>query len=113
VQVRTLVQADFDTALSSYDVLLSPVAPTPAYKFGEKVDDPVSMYVGDLMTVNLNLASLPAVCVNAGFTNDGDCVLPIGVQMIGQRLSEAQLLNVAHVFEMTCEAARTFPPEPA
>lgn len=111
MQVRTLVKADFDKALAEFDILLCPVAPTPAYKFGEKTDDPVSMYVGDLMTVNLNLAGLPAVCINAGFTEEGNHKLPLGVQLIGQRLSEAALVGVAHAFELTSELARTYPPD--
>ena len=109
VQVRTLVSADFDAALQQYDVLLSPVAPTPAYKIGEKVDDPLAMYAGDLMTVNLNLAGLPAVAINAGFVQDGEAKLPVGIQIMGAHLSEARLLEVAHKFELTCDAARTYP----
>ena len=108
--MRTLVKNDFDAALATHDVLLCPVAPTAAYRFGEKTADPVSMYVGDLMTVNLNLAGLPAVCVNAGFTEEDGVKLPIGVQFVGNRLTEAQLLGVAHAFELTCAAARARAP---
>lgn len=104
------MKRDFDAALADVDVLLCPSAPTPAYKFGEKTADPVAMYAGDLMTVPLNLAGLPAVCLNAGFADDDGVQLPVGVQFIGQRLSEAQLLGVAHAFELTCAAARTTPP---
>ena len=111
MQVRTLIKADFDAALEKCDVLLAPVAATPAYRFGEKMDDPVAMYAGDLMTVNLNMAGLPAVAINAAFTEADGVKLPIGVQLIGKHLSEAQLLGVAHVLEQTCEAARTYPPD--
>jgi aspartyl-tRNA(Asn)/glutamyl-tRNA(Gln) amidotransferase subunit A len=109
VQVRTLVKADFDAALARYNVLLCPAAPTPAYRLGDKVEDPVAMYAGDLMTVNVNLAGLPTVCLNAGFTEEGGVTLPVGIQLVGPQLSESMLLDVAHKFELTCEAARTFP----
>lgn len=67
------------------------------------------MYLGDQMTVNLNMAGLPAVTLNCGFHTDGDLKLPIGMQLIGKHLSEAQLLGVAHVVEQTHEPARIFP----
>jgi aspartyl-tRNA(Asn)/glutamyl-tRNA(Gln) amidotransferase subunit A len=104
------VKADFDKALSSFDVLLAPVAATPAYRIGE-MSDPVTMYSGDLMTVNLNLAGLPAVAINSAFTIEDGVKLPIGVQFIGKHLSEAELLGVAHAFELTCSAAREYPPD--
>ena len=109
--MRTLVKSDFDWALGECDVLLAPVGTSPAYRLGEKTADPVAMYAGDLMTVNLNLAGLPAVALNAAFVEEGGVKLPVGVQFIGKHLSEAQLLGVAHVFERTCEAARTYPPD--
>ena len=100
---------DFEAALKEYDVLLSPVATHPAYKFGEKTDDPLSMYLGDLMTVNLNMAGLPAVALNCGFHKEGELQLPIGMQFIGKHLQEPQLLGVAHAVELTHEPAQTFP----
>jgi aspartyl-tRNA(Asn)/glutamyl-tRNA(Gln) amidotransferase subunit A len=109
LQVRTVVSRDFEAALQEFDVLMSPVATTPAYKFGEKTDDPLSMYLGDLMTVNLNLAGLPAVSLNCGFHQEGTCTLPIGMQFIGTHLSEPQLLGVAHAIELTHAPAQTFP----
>ena len=109
VQVRTLVRRDFDTALSEYDVLMAPVAATAAYRFGEKTDHPLEMYMGDQMTVNLNLAGLPAVVLNCGFDEEGSVKLPVGMQLIGKHLSEAQLLGVAHVLQQTHDPARVFP----
>jgi aspartyl-tRNA(Asn)/glutamyl-tRNA(Gln) amidotransferase subunit A len=109
LQVRTLVNGDFEKALSTCDLLLAPVAATPAYRIGEKMADPVTMYAGDLMTVNLNLAGLPAVAINSAFTDDNGVKLPIGIQFIGRHLSEAELLGVAHAFELTCSAAREYP----
>lgn len=101
-QVRTLIQREMGTALQSYDALLCPAASTPAYRLGEKASDPLAMYKGDLMTVNLNLAGLPAVCLPCGFAEQpGGAKLPVGVQMIGRAFGEAGLLQLAHVFEQT------------
>lgn len=101
-QVRTLVQREMGAALQQYDALLCPAAPTPAYRLGEKTSDPLAMYKGDLMTVNLNLAGLPAVCLPCGFAElpDGG-KLPVGMQMIGRAFGEADLLQLAHVYEQT------------
>lgn len=109
MQVRTLVREDFDRAFNEYDVLLAPVAATPAYRFGEKTEDPLAMYLGDQMTVNLNLAGLPAVVLNCGFHEEDRIKLPIGMQLIGKHLSEGKLLGVAHVLQQTHEPARVFP----
>lgn len=98
-QVRALVQRDMDAALVDCDVLLSPVAPTVAYALGDTVDDPCAMYKGDLMTVNLNLAGLPAVSMPVGTTETPDGTLPVGAQLIGRAFGEASLLRVAHVLE--------------
>jgi aspartyl-tRNA(Asn)/glutamyl-tRNA(Gln) amidotransferase subunit A len=107
--VRTVVKRDFDNALKEFDLLLAPVATTPAYRFGEKTADPLSMYLGDLMTVNLNLAGLPAVAMNCGFHEQDGVKLPVGMQFIGKHLSEAQLLGVAHAVELTHAPAQEFP----
>eukprot|EP00850_Spirogloea_muscicola_P014268 SM000101S09266 [mRNA] locus=s101:284060:288694:- [translate_table: standard] len=100
-QVRTLVQRDYLKALQDNDALLSPVAPTPAYAKGDKVEDPLSMYVGDLMTVNVNLAGLPAVTVPCGLAPGGQHGLPVGLQLIGAAFQEEGLLRLAHIFEQT------------
>ena len=96
-QVRTLVQRELGEALSAYDALLTPVAPTAAYTLGDKSADPLTMYKGDLMTVCVNLAGLPAVVVPCNVVNN----LPIGVQMIGKAFGEADLLSLAHVYQIT------------
>ena len=88
---------------------MAPVAATAAYRFGEKTDHPLEMYMGDQMTVNLNLAGLPAVVLNCGFDEEGSVKLPVGMQLIGKHLSEAQLLGVAHVLQQTHDPARVFP----
>lgn len=100
-QVRTLVSRQVLDALSTADALLCPVAPTPAYKIGEKSEDPLAMYKGDIMTVNFNLAGVPAVSVPCGMV-DG---LPVGVQLVGQPFGEADLLSLAHIFEQTTPKA--------
>lgn len=100
-QVRTLVQRELDSALQLHDVLLCPAAPTVAYRLGEKLSDPLAMYKGDLMTVNLNLAGLPAVVLPCGFADAEGTQLPVGVQLIGRMFGEAELLRTAHVYEVT------------
>ena len=156
LQVRTLIQREMGAALATYDALLCPAAPTPAYKLGEKSADPLAMYKGepgeggcrggaagagrgmsrewvgppaapgrlqhlsplaqpcfhcltptsmrpgDLMTVNLNLAGLPAVCLPCGWAEaPGGSRLPVGMQLIGRAWGEADLLQLAHAFEQT------------
>ncbi|KAK3241282.1 hypothetical protein CYMTET_48937 [Cymbomonas tetramitiformis] len=103
-QVRTLVRAEISEALKDCVALLSPVAPTPAYPLNSKVSDPLAMYVGDLMTVNVNLAGLPAISLPCGFTDSGNSSypsLPVGVQLIGGAFKEVELLSLAHTFEKT------------
>ena len=106
-QVRTLVKRDLEAALARCDFLVSPAAPTPAYRVGEKSGDPLEMYKGDLMTVNLNLAGLPAVVVPCGLVDapeGGGARLPVGLQLIGRMYGEAALLAAAHAFEATAGA---------
>lgn len=91
-RARTLLIRDFERMFSEYDVLISPVAPTPAFKLGANTDDPVQMYLEDAMTVPASLAGLPAISVPAGVSSDG---LPIGVQLIGSARSDALLLALA------------------
>lgn len=95
-RVRTLLINEFNELFTSFDVLVSPVAPTPAFKLGENVDDPIKMYLADTMTVPASLAGLPAISVPAGVAADG---LPIGVQLIGKRRDDALLLALAKSIE--------------
>jgi aspartyl-tRNA(Asn)/glutamyl-tRNA(Gln) amidotransferase subunit A len=91
-----------ELALTGFDALLTPTAPTTAYKFGETSTDPLEMYKGDLMTVNVNLAGLPAVVVPCAYVGDGHgSRLPMGLQIIGHAFGEASLLEIAHIFEQT------------
>ena len=91
-KARTLLIQEFNKAFASYDALIGPVAPTPAFKLGENSEDPVKMYLADVMTVPASLAGLPAISVPAGVTESG---LPVGVQLIGPRKSDATLLAIA------------------
>jgi aspartyl-tRNA(Asn)/glutamyl-tRNA(Gln) amidotransferase subunit A len=95
-QVRTLVKNEFDKAFSKYDVVLTPTAPVVAYQFGEKTDNPLEMYLSDICTVSVNVAGLPGISIPCGLDSKG---MPVGMQLIGQRFSEATLLNAAYTFE--------------
>lgn len=95
-KVRTLIKRDFDSAFEKVDVLVSPTAPTTAFKVGDKTADPLSMYLTDLMTIPVNLAGLPGVSIPCGFDEQG---LPIGLQLIGNVLQEELLLQVAYAYE--------------
>ena len=95
-KARTLLIAGFNALFEHYDVLLGPVSPTPAFKLGENTSDPIKMYLADIMTVPASLAGLPAMSIPAGVNSAG---LPIGVQLIGQRRSDADLLALARSVE--------------
>ena len=96
LQVRTLIQREFDRALESHDLILAPVAPTTAYKLGEKTSDPLQMYLGDVYTVPVNIAGIPALSLPCGEDRDG---LPVGMQLIGRAYSEALLYRAGYAFE--------------
>jgi len=94
-KIRRLIRDDFTAAFKNVDVILCPTSPTPAFKFGEKTSNPISMYLSDLYTIAVNLAGLPAVSLPAGMVNQ----LPIGMQLIGNLFEEAKLLNIAHWYQ--------------
>ncbi len=97
-QVRTLIKEDFDAAFEQVDVLVSPTAPTTAFRAGEKTADPLSMYLSDLMTIPVNLAGLPGLSLPCGFDEGG---LPIGLQIIGNVLREDLVLRTAYAYEQS------------
>ena len=97
-KVRTLLRQDFATAFDTCDAVLTPTTPTPAFLFGEKVDDPLAMYLNDVYTVTANLAGVPGISVPCGLSSDG---LPIGLQLLGPYWSEARLLRLAHAYQKT------------
>jgi len=95
-KVRTLIRNDFQQAFEKVDAILTPTSPTPAFKRGERSDDPLAMYLSDIYTISVNLAGLPALSVPCGFTGSG---LPIGLQVIAPAFGEADMFAVAHAFE--------------
>jgi aspartyl-tRNA(Asn)/glutamyl-tRNA(Gln) amidotransferase subunit A len=95
-QVRTLILGDFNRAFEQCDVLISPVVPTPAWKIGEKVDNPLAMYLSDVLTISANLAGIPGISVPGGFSREG---LPIGIQLQGPHFREDSLFKVAYNLE--------------
>ena len=99
-QIRRLIAQDFVEAFKQCDVIMGPAAPSTAFKAGEKVDDPVAMYLQDIYTISTNLAGLPGMSVPAGFApNQDGPVLPVGLQIIGNYFDEARMLNVAHQYQ--------------
>ena len=99
-QVRTLIMDDFKKAFDTCDVIVCPVAPTAAFKIGEKIDDPLTMYLSDIFTLSANLAGIPGMSVPCGFSEDG---LPIGLQIMGNHFNEEKIFKVAYGFEQATE----------
>ena len=108
-QVRTLIRRDFEVAFGSVDVLLSPTSPSTAFRFGAHAEDPLAMYLADLLTIPANLAGLPAINVPCGFDDQG---LPIGLQLITGVLQEETLLTVAHHYEQAAAVMQARPEAP-
>ncbi len=106
LKVRTLVARDFTNAFEKCDILLSPVAPTPAWKIGEKISDPLSMYLSDILTIPANLAGVPGISVPAGLTAAG---LPVGVQLQAPHFREQDLIACARAVEETAGMAGRLP----
>jgi len=108
-KVRTLIKRDFDEALKSssasggsggVDVIVVPTAPTPAFRIGEKTQDPLQMYLSDIFTISVNLAGIPAIALPCGFSKMG---LPIGMQILGRPFDEETILCVAYAYEQATE----------
>jgi len=98
-KIRRLIKDDFMAAFADVDFIMGPTSPTPAFKAGEKTDDPVAMYLEDAFTIATNLAGLPGMSIPAGKVND----LPVGLQIIGNYWSEAGMLNMAHQFQQVTD----------
>ena len=105
-KVRTLIRNDFDNAFKKVDILLTPTCPTTAFLKGDFANDPLSMYLSDLLTVPANLAGLPAISIPCGFDTKG---LPIGLQLIGNVLEENKILNAANIFEIDAQVIKNKP----
>ncbi|ABZ85532.1 aspartyl/glutamyl-tRNA(asn/gln) amidotransferase, a subunit [Heliomicrobium modesticaldum Ice1] len=95
LKVRTLIKNDFDQAFEKFDVILSPTTPTVAFKFGDRTDNPLQMYLSDIYTLSVNLAGIPGLSINAGFAKG----MPVGLQIIGKPFDEARLLQIAYAYE--------------
>jgi aspartyl-tRNA(Asn)/glutamyl-tRNA(Gln) amidotransferase subunit A len=98
-KVRTLIKQDFDQVFASFDVIIGPTTPTPAFKIGEQSNDPLTMYLNDILTIPVNLAGVPAISVPCGLVGG----MPVGLQVIGKALDESTILRVAHAFEQNTD----------
>jgi aspartyl-tRNA(Asn)/glutamyl-tRNA(Gln) amidotransferase subunit A len=107
LKVRRLIRQDYDQAFERVDMILGPVTPAPAFRIGEKINDPLAMYLFDLFTVSANLAGIPALAFPAGLSTEG---LPIGVQLQGPPLSEERLLQMGYLFQQVTDWHRRRPP---
>ena len=105
-QVRALIKQDFDEAFKQCDVLLTPTTPTPAFKIGEKTDDPLQMYLSDIFTISTNLAGIPGMVVPCGFTRAG---LPVGVQFLAGHFEEGKLIQIAAAYEKNANLGKRRP----
>ena len=99
-KVRTLIKKDFDDAFKNCDILITPTAPTSAFKIGEKFDNPIQMYLSDIFTISVNLAGVPAISIPCGFSKNG---LPIGLQIIGRHFDEETVIRAAYTFEQNTD----------
>lgn len=105
-RVRSLIMEDFNRAFSACDIILSPVAPTPAFRIGENIDDPLTMYLTDVFTLSVNMAGIPGLSVPCGLSSKG---LPIGIQIMGNRFGEETLLKAGYCFEQTGSFSAALP----
>ncbi|NWF51619.1 MAG: Asp-tRNA(Asn)/Glu-tRNA(Gln) amidotransferase subunit GatA [Nitrospirae bacterium] len=99
-QVRTLIKEDFDRVFKKVDIIVTPTTPTPPFKLGEKIEDPLQMYLSDIFTISVNLAGVPAISIPCGFTKND---LPVGLQIIGKHFDEETILKVAYAYEQSTE----------
>jgi aspartyl-tRNA(Asn)/glutamyl-tRNA(Gln) amidotransferase subunit A len=106
-KVRSLIRQDFETAFHGCDLLLTPTSPEPAFKLGERTQDPLKMYLADVFTISVNLAGTCAISLPCGFTKSN---LPIGLQLIGPRFGEEKMLQAAHAYEQSHDFWKRMPP---
>lgn len=108
-KVRTLIRRDFSDAFAQVDAIVCPTSPTPAFKLGERTDDPLSMYLADIFTLAANMAGICGISIPCGFATSGEKQLPVGLQILGKALDEATILRVAHAYEQSTGWHRTKP----
>lgn len=105
-KTRTLIKQDFMNVFEKYDVIIGPTTPTPAFKIGENIDDPLTMYANDILTIPMNLAGVPVISIPCGFVNG----LPLGLQIIGKHFDESTIYRVAHAYEQSTDFHKQTPP---
>jgi len=103
-KVRTKILEDFNKAFEMVDIVLTPTSPAPAFKIGEKITNPLTMYLSDIFTVSVNLAGLPALSLPCGKAHG----LPVGLQIIGKAFEETKILEAGEIFEKLCSLNRRF-----
>ena len=106
LKVRTLIKQDFDRVFNDFDCIITPTTPTTAFKIGEKVENPLDMYLSDILTISANLAGIPAISIPCGFTKDG---LPVGLQILAKPFAEETLLKAAYTYEQLTQWHKTKP----
>jgi aspartyl-tRNA(Asn)/glutamyl-tRNA(Gln) amidotransferase subunit A len=106
LKVRTLIKQDFDAVFKDFDCIITPTAPTPAFRIGEKSDDPLQMYLSDIYTISSNLAGIPAISVPCGFSKKG---LPVGLQIMAKPFDEELLFRIAYTYEQQAGWFRSKP----
>jgi aspartyl-tRNA(Asn)/glutamyl-tRNA(Gln) amidotransferase subunit A len=108
-KVRALIRQDFATAFEQVDVIVCPTSPTPAFKLGERTNDPLSMYLADIFTLAANMAGICGVSIPCGFLEDEGKQLPVGLQILGHELDESTVLQVAYAYEQSTDWHKTKP----
>ena len=108
--MRELIRQDFAKAFEKVDALVSPTSPVPAFKFGERTDDPLQMYLADIFTSPANLAGICGISVPCGFADVDGVRLPIGLQLLGKALDEARIFQIAHAYEQSTDWHKARPP---
>ncbi len=106
-QARALIRGDFDSAFRECALIACPVSPTPAFRLGEKLADPLTMYLSDIFTISANLAGIPGISVPCGFSSQG---LPIGLQLLGPPFAESEIFRAAYAFEQATDFHSRKPP---
>jgi aspartyl-tRNA(Asn)/glutamyl-tRNA(Gln) amidotransferase subunit A len=99
-RVRTLIKNDFDKAFKDFDAIITPTSPTVAFNLGEKIEDPLKMYLSDVFTISANLAGIPGISIPCGFNKNS---LPIGLQILGKPFDEETILRIAYAYEQNTE----------